>query len=101
MKKKVFISIPMNGRPDEDVRRDMDVIMDDLGPDHELIDTMIEEDAPECREPRLWYLGRSIQMMCNADLVVFANDWGSANGCIVEYHAAKKYGLQMLYWRRQ
>lgn len=42
---------------------------------------------------RLQYLGRSISLMSAADLVVFADSWMSAGGCLVEQLTAKLYKI--------
>lgn len=95
--KKVFISVPMHGRSDDDVRKDFQKVMDELGSGYELADTLVEEESPPCKNPRLWYLGRSIQLMCDADIIVFIGEWMEAHGCCVEHAAALEYGLPILY----
>ena len=65
--KRLFVSQPMNGKTDEEILQERmvavekaKVILDD---DVELIDSYIEEDAPEGYNPGLWYqmyLERSI-----------------------------------------
>lgn len=60
----------------------------------ELIDTFIDlGDAP-----RLVYLGRSIQLMADADLVLFMPGWNGADGCLVEHLTAIRYGIKVCYF---
>lgn len=98
---KVFISQPMNGRPFEDVMDERRAIMEEfrnfakdskfIDEDTTLIDVnMCFADAEEGRG-RIWYLGRSIQTMENADFVIFSKGWFNAHGCRVEYEAAIQY----------
>lgn len=42
---------------------------------------------------RVYYLGSSISMMYQADLVVFDMGWTTASGCQVEYCVCEKYGI--------
>ena len=43
-------------------------------------------------------LGKSISLMSEADLVIFAPGWESARGCRIEHEVAKKYGIQIAYF---
>jgi hypothetical protein len=63
--------------------------------DIELIDNYHHNDAPE-NAGRLWHLGRSIQMMEEADAIFFVMGWSTARGCCVEYEVAVQYGLKIL-----
>ena len=59
-----------------------------------MIDTFIDlGDAP-----RLAYLGRSIQLMADADLVLFMPGWNGADGCLVEHLTAIRYGIRTMYF---
>lgn len=102
---KLFVSLKMHGIPDEDVLRRMNEVKDFVRmiehiPDEEEIEVVnwIENDPNEPENPsRLWYLGRSIQLMNEADLVVFDQDWYEANGCWVEFVAAHVYDKPYLF----
>lgn len=91
----LFISLPMNGRKDEDVIKRRQEIFEMFKKDGDaLIDTMIPELAPAIsKEPRLFYLGRAIQLMKDADLVIFAHDWKTANGCVAEHTICELYNI--------
>ena len=43
-------------------------------------------------------LGKSISLMSEADLVVFAPGWENARGCRIEHEVAKEYGIQVSYF---
>ncbi len=98
---KVFISLPMHGRTDEEIKKEMERGLERLKDNYkneevELIDTFIDlGDAP-----RLVYLGRSIQLMADADLVLFMPGWNEADGCLVEYSTAIRYGIKTCYFCR-
>ena len=98
---KVFISQSMNGRPLDDVLNERQTIQDEfrhfaiaskiIEPEDAICDVNALFYAPAADKGRLWYLGRSIQAMEDAEFVIFSRDWSNANGCRVEYEAATQY----------
>lgn len=56
----------------------------------------IKEEPPEDSNVRLWFLGKTIEMLAQADLVVFAEDWPKARGCRIEHECAKIYHIPMV-----
>lgn len=101
-KKKVFISLPMQGYSLADIRKKQLKIFSMLNPEkYELIETavVIDPDLEKTMskdEIRIWCLGRSIQKMTFADLVIMAPGWSEANGCCVEREVAWRYGKNIL-----
>ena len=99
---KVFISQPMKGLTDEEIKFIRQDIIDNLKkrfPDEEInvIDTFFEEDPPkEAKVQGLWYLGKSLQKMAEADVVLYYNDYNMYHGCEIEQLAASFYGPFML-----
>lgn len=91
---KLFISIPMQGKSIKKVRKEMATIYKELKeiyPGLELIDSIIDEDGSP-----LWYLGRAIQLMDDADIVYMAKDWIFAKGCRIEHQCAVSYGKEII-----
>lgn len=108
--KKLFISLPMAGLSEEEIRKRMAEYKENaeylMGEELELIDTFIVNGPDEnIKDPGLWCLGNSIMMMAEADVVYFGRGWRSARGCIVEYEAAYRYKILRIedapYWDRQ
>jgi len=94
---KIFVSLPMRGLSVEDIRSRQEALFAQFAlPDWELMDTVIEDPNAEPGND-LWYLGRSIQLLGNADAVIFANDWRSARGCVIEHLVVTSYGIPALY----
>lgn len=99
---RVFISQPMNGLTDEeieDVRNEaihwVETEMSLNGP-FEFVDSNIKEDPPEMAaldREGVWYLGKSLELMATASLVVFCDGWDEARGCIFEHEVARLYHL--------
>lgn len=96
--KKLFISLPMSGRDEDEILSIRDYIYKIMKPlGYELMETYYREDAPE-DAGRLWYLGRSIQDLGLADLVIFAPGWRLAKGCLSEHYICDRYNIPHVYW---
>lgn len=96
--KKLFISQPMKGKTKEEIlavrkeATEMAEVM--VGGPFEVIDSFFE-DAPAGAEP-LWYLGKSLQLLSTADLVIFTPGWDEARGCKIEHTCAVEYDLDYI-----
>ena len=94
---KIFISQPMNGKTTEEIEDKRHHIIDKLRENEcvEIIDSFFK-DAPHDTKP-LWYLGESIKLMSEADIVFFCNGWQTARGCQIEHDCALEYGIDTMY----
>ena len=99
---KIFISQPMNGKTNEEIKNKRDSIIDRLSTQFarenecvEIIDLFFK-DKPYEASP-LWYLGESIKLMSEADVVFFCNGWQTARGCQIEHDCALEYGIDTMY----
>lgn len=96
--KKLFISVPMRGRTEENIKKSMDkmhkiaeIIFDQK---LERIESYIPGSAPEDTvNSRVWYLGESIKMMAQADYFIGVN-YSRYSGCEVEREVASMYGIK-------
>lgn len=97
---KVFISQPMQGRRDADIIDERESVAKKLvgkyGNELRVINSFIKDLPPESGNAPLWCLGRSIQMMSEADLVYFCKGWMEARGCKLEHECAVAYGMQVV-----
>ncbi len=95
---KVFISQPMRGKDATTIEAERNTmtiaIRATYGTDVEIVDSYVRG-APGNAKP-LWFLGRSLELLSNADAVAFAEDWKSARGCRIEHEAAESYGIKIL-----
>ena len=67
-----------------------------LGEEFEVIDSIIE--PPENTTNRaLWCLGRSFELLSEADFAVFSKGWQTARGCWMEHEACIRYGIPIIY----
>lgn len=96
----VFVSLPMRNRPDDLIRKEMEDIMVYIRKKYApvtvyLIDSIIT--CPMDGHPGAACLGKSIEMMATADLVVFAPGWSETRGCQIEYEVAMEYNIPILF----
>lgn len=100
---KLFVSLPMRGKTTEQIRREiaeasqrfLDIKWNE-GVELmaiSVIDSVF--DLEEGTDP-LVYLGKSIELMAQADYVFFVEDWHGARGCQVEHLIAEKYGKEIV-----
>ena len=94
---KIFISQPMNGKTTEEIENERNYIIDKLRENEcvEIIDSFFK-DKPYEASP-LWYLGESIKLMSEADIVFFCNGWQTSRGCQIEHDCALEYGIDTMY----
>lgn len=94
---KIFISQPMNGKTTEEIENERNYIIGRLKENEcvEIIDSFFKDEPYEALP--LWYLGESIKLMSEADVVFFCNGWQTARGCQIEHDCALEYGIDTMY----
>lgn len=99
--KKLFISQPMRGLTDEEIlkareeiRAKAESVIDEP---IELIDSFFENyPGEENKHIPVWYLGKSIQLLSQADVAYFGEGWSEARGCKIEHEVAKQYRIEII-----
>ena len=95
---KIFLSQPMRGKTDEQIREEranIEIYLQYLLKEHvDIIDSVFDLD--EGTHP-LVYLGKSIELMADADMVCFMEGWDESRGCVIEHDAAVRYGIKRKY----
>ena len=96
--KKLFISQPMRGKTNEEILATRNAAIEsaerNLGEKVEVIDSFFH-DAPVDAKP-LWYLAKSLELLCTADVAYFAKDWEKYRGCRIENECAIEYGIDVI-----
>lgn len=99
--KKLFISVPMKGRTEENIRKSIDkmhriaeAVFDEQ---LEVIPSYIEDKPPKDSKEAIWYLGESIKKIAQADYFIGINYNNFFKGCDVERHVACEYGLETYF----
>ena len=94
---RIFISMPMSGKTNEEIREQFMKITRYLTSKYKnqnaaVIDSICDDNLPN----PLSYLAHSINLLATADAVYFAPNWDKYRGCIIEHECAEKYGLRIL-----
>ena len=87
---KVFISQPMSGKTNLEIKRERRELVKELNKQgFEVLNTLLDlgDNATS-----LQYLAKSIEIMDSADIVLFMPNWEKARGCVIEHEVALKYG---------
>ena len=96
---KVMISLPMNGRKNEEVKERMKELKEKFAKYHiEVIDSFLTEEADaNLRNQSVFYLGRTIQnFLSDVDAVYFDDGWQKARGCRIERYICEEYDIMIL-----
>lgn len=84
--KKLFISQPMRDKTDKEIKTERQkAIMEvenQLGEKVEVLDSFFGG-APHDAKP-LWFLGKSLEILAQADIAYFCKGWENYRGCRVE-----------------
>lgn len=96
--KKLFVSVPMKGRTEEEIRKTIDKMKKIAeifeGEELELIDSYIEDNPPKDNNQGVWFLGESLKKLSQADVFIGIRDTWDWNGCSVETGTAERYGIK-------
>ena len=119
---KIFISVPMKNKTDEEIKKEISIVRsvakayfveeNVLGtlefvdnfkgiPDGvvNFINFSETKQIPEDKERKALYcLGEALQKMSNCDAVMFPIGWECYRGCTLEFDAADKYGLKFYFY---
>ena len=98
MKKEDLIAL---GLTDEQILKAREEIKarvsQEVNEEIEIIDSFISDYPGEVnKQVPVWYLGKSIQLLSQADIAYFGGDWADARGCKLEHSIAEAYGLEVI-----
>lgn len=96
--KKVFVSLPMQGRTKEEIIQEqarlLAVVAKRIREKLSLVESFIEDaDKLDPRE----IIEESLRRMARANLVVFAPGWEDTRGCRIEHQYASLCRIPVLY----
>ena len=96
--KKLFVSVPMKGRTEEEIRKTIDKMKKIAeifeGEELELIESYIEDNPPKDNNQAIWFLGESLKKLAQADVFIGISDSWDWNGCQIESDVASRYGIK-------
>ena len=95
---KVMISLPMNGRKNEEVEARIQKLKEDFAKLHiDVVDSFITDEIENSNHPGVYYLGRTLMnFMHDVDAVYFDEGWIEARGCRIENAVCQEYGIKIL-----
>lgn len=94
---KVMISQPMNGRNQEEIKKERQDIIERFNKMHiEVINTLFIEEVPDDCNVAVYYLGKSISAMKDIDALYMCENWFNARECRIENQVAREYGIKIL-----
>lgn len=95
---KVMISLPMNGRKNDEIKERMSYLKKEFAKLHiEVVDSFITDEIEGSNYPGVYYLGRTLmKFMHNVDAVYFDDGWFEARGCRIENAICQEYGIKIL-----
>ena len=96
----IFISQPMRDREDADILDERHRIIEWFKQKHpeediHILDSFIV-DAPKRATP-LWWLGRSLEVLSQADFAIFAPESLATRGCLLEHLACEYYDIDHIH----
>ena len=94
---KVFISQVMKDKTEQEILNDRNKIVayaKEKYDDAHIVDSYFDdlEIAEHVNKP-LVYLAKSLELLAEADVALFAPGWDEARGCKIEHEAAITYGI--------
>ncbi len=93
MDKRTYISIPITGHDIEKQKRKAEQIKKEIPNSVSPFD-IVEDNGQSYG----FFMGKDIEYLLDCcDTVYFCDGWKKSRGCILEYCAAKIYGLKMLF----
>lgn len=99
--KKLFVSVPMKGRTEEEIRKTIDKMKKIAeifeGEELELIDSYIEDNPPKSNNQAVCFLGESLKKLSQADVFIGICDTWDWNGCSIERNTAERYGIKCYF----
>ena len=94
--KSLFVSVPMEGRTEEEIRADMEKCRElaeqIVGEPLEVTDSI----CPWRDKPVVYALGYGVIAMSLSDYVCFASGWEDYKGCRIEREIAERYSLNII-----
>ena len=100
----IFISQPMRGLSEDQIMEVRQEVIDEflkikMTPADTPFYFMNNYDHPNLAADAnpLLYLGEDIEMMADADMIIFVEGWDRARGCIIEHKICHYYDLKYIY----
>lgn len=102
----VYVSQPMSDKSDQEIIAVREKVFSDFqaeNPDATLLGSYMDQaelqKMPVYKNQPVAMLGEALQMMADADVVLFAPGWEKYRGCRIEDRVATYYDIKKVYVR--
>ena len=95
---KIYISLPISGRPMDEVRNDSEnakAKIEELG--HVPVSPL--DVSPDPDVPYSEHIGKDISALLECDAIVLLKGFLVSRGCLLEREAARIYEKHIFYWK--
>lgn len=96
--KKLFVSVPTKGRTEEEIKASIQKMKKIAevyeGEELELIDSYVKDNPPKGNHQSVWYLGKSLEKLSEADIFIGIENDFDWSGCYIERTTAHRYGIK-------
>lgn len=96
--KKLFVSVPMKGRTETEIKASIQKMKKIAevyeGEELELIDSYVKDNPPKGNHQSVWYLGKSLEKLSEADIFIGIENDFDWSGCYIERTTAHRYGIK-------
>lgn len=99
---KVFISQPMKGLNEKEILETRNRAMREVEAKFSkcqiefLSGYTVEKPDEDAKNIAVWYLGRSIKILSQADYAYFTPGWKAKRGCCIEHAICERYGIKVI-----
>ena len=97
---KIFISQPIKNKTNQEIEQERKEIIEKIRKHFEKIEVKVIDsffkDVPRDAKP-LWFLGKSLELLSNANVIVLGKGWKNSRGCRIEHECAVQYGIPIIY----
>lgn len=98
---KIFISQPMYGKTEEQIKQERQDLIKQIEENGDTYINSVFEGEDGLEEMTndsigIFYLGKSLEVMSEADQVWFMPGWGKSRGCKIEHLVAKEYKKKII-----
>nr|DAM66335.1 MAG TPA: Nucleoside deoxyribosyltransferase [Caudoviricetes sp.] len=98
--RRLFVSQPTRGKTQDEIIEARDKAIErlsrKLNEGFEVAESYFTEDEPkDVKNSGVYWLGKSLELLSECDLVLFIGDWYNYRGCQIEHQVCENYGIEI------
>lgn len=87
----------MKGRTNQEIKEERAELVKRIEEEGDIVLDTVFNKAPKNVDEAVWFLAKSIEVLANADKVIFMKGWEKERGCKIEHQVAVEYGKEIMY----